>query len=54
MVLWSMFLCIEDVKRCLANGDLASFVESMGISTDDVWTGALFTPSKLGTPPMSA
>ena len=31
-------ISFQDVKRCLANGDLASFVESMGISTDDVWT----------------
>lgn len=42
--------CIEDVKRCLANGDLASFVESMGISTDDVWTGVFFKRSKQSKP----
>lgn len=29
----------QDIKRCLGNDDLADFLESMGISTDDVWTG---------------
>lgn len=31
-------ISFDDVKRCLANGDLSSFMESMGISTNDVWT----------------
>ena len=35
----SKLMLPQDVKRCLATGELSSFVESMGISTDDVWTG---------------
>ncbi|CAK9012118.1 unnamed protein product [Durusdinium trenchii] len=31
-------ISLEDIKRCLGNDDLADFLESMGISTDDVWT----------------
>eukprot|EP00435_Cladocopium_sp_Y103_P046093 s1470_g13.t1 len=34
-------ISFEDVNKCLANGDLASFMESMGISTDDIWTGSV-------------
>ncbi|CAK8991316.1 unnamed protein product [Durusdinium trenchii] len=29
----------EDVKTAIASGELADFLESIGISTNDVWTG---------------
>ncbi len=30
---------MQDVQDAMAKGDLSNFMNAMGISTDDVWTG---------------
>ena len=30
---------LKDLEDAMTRGELSSFLESMGISTDDVWTG---------------
>ena len=32
----------QDVEEAISKGELGSFMEAMGVSTDDVWTAGAF------------
>ena len=38
----------QDVQEAMNTGELASFMEAMGISTDDVWTDGRWDTCKVG------